>query len=211
MRRGTALRLVALASLACAGPVAAHHSYLAYQTTAFWISGSVVGFEYVNPHTIVALESRSEDGRVRQWKVEGPSRAELDRKGTYDLPKIGETLEFCAIPYRPLDELARIWPGADFSGARWAQTVAGASPQLVAGRVMVMPDGRKLSWEPHGLLSECVRSSNEPRQSWLRFLDSNADVREDFCAQRHSQQVQSNASLRDFADELNSSIAEPCK
>jgi hypothetical protein len=53
----------------------------------------------VNPHTVITLEDRSEDGQVRRWAVEGPPEAALDQRGIgTDVPKVGDTLEFCAFP-----------------------------------------------------------------------------------------------------------------
>jgi hypothetical protein len=49
--------------------------------TAVWIQGTVVRFEHKNPHTIITLEDRSEDGQVREWSVEGPGQSRLDRFG----------------------------------------------------------------------------------------------------------------------------------
>jgi hypothetical protein len=211
MKREIAIRVAALAALACAGSAGAHHSFFAYQTTPIWITGSVVRFEHVNPHTIITLEGKSAGGQLRRWAVEGPAQAALDRRGSaVDVPKVDDTLKVCAFPYKPAEELSRIWPDVDFSTRRSARPPDGSSPQFVSGRVMVISNGEKRMWNAHGLISECIRSSDEPRQSWLDFLNSNPGVRQGFCDQRASQQVQSSSSLRDFADEINGSLAEPC-
>ena len=98
-----AIAAAGLAALACSGSVRAHHSYLVYQTTPFWIAGTVTRFEIKNPHTVTTLAVESEDGQVLQWAVEGPSQTVLDRgsgSGEY-VPKVGDTLEVCAFPYTP--------------------------------------------------------------------------------------------------------------
>ena len=103
MKIGAAIGTAGMVVLACAGSVRAHHSYLTYQTTPFWIKGTVTRFELKNPHTITTLAAKGEDGQVREWAVEGPSQTVLDRRsgrGEY-VPKVGDTLEVCAFAYTP--------------------------------------------------------------------------------------------------------------
>ena len=206
------------AALTCAGSVLAHHSGYMYQTTPIWINGTVTRFELKNPHTITTIEGRSENGQVLVWAVEGPSQTGLDRRsgsGEY-VPKVGDTLEVCAFPYKPAEEIARdtrLSPPLDDSGRRWlsSSTTDGSSPRFVAGHVLVMPNGDRRVWEPHGIISECMRSSNDQRQSWIELLNANPEARKFWCDQRGYAAVQSNASLREFVDEIDNSLAEPCK
>jgi Family of unknown function (DUF6152) len=203
--------IAALAALTWAGSPQAHHSGSMYETTPIWVKGRVVRFEGANPHTITTLEERSEDGQVRRWAVEGPGQSQLDRVGIgMDVPTIGDIIDFCAFAYKPAAELSRMFPGVDFSVRRWSAATDGSSPQFVAGHVMVMPDGQKRLWEPHGLISECIRSSDDQRQSWLDFLNSNPSVRQAWCEQRGYTHIQSTASLREFVEEVNRLIDNPC-
>jgi hypothetical protein len=215
----TACGLAGLAALACAGSVQAHHSHLLYQTTPIWISGTVTRFELKNPHAITTLEGRSENGQVLVWTVEGPSQTELDRRsgsGEY-LPRIGDTLEVCAYPYRPAEEIAR-----DSRLPDWRQdpslqrrlessTTEGSSPRLILGHVLVATGGAMRVWESYGLISECMRSSNDQTPSWIELLNANPEARKFWCDQRGRAAVQSNASLNGFVEEINMRLAEPCK
>jgi hypothetical protein len=211
MKKAMAISASALAALACAGSLQAHHSGYMYETTSVWVKGTVVRFEHVNPHTIITLEDRTEDGQVRRWAVEGPGRSQVDRIGIgMDLPKVGDVIEFCAFAYKPAAELSRMFPGVDFSVQRSSPATDGSSPQFVAGHVLVMPDGEKRLWEPHGVISECIRSSDNQRQSWLDFLNSDPRVRRAWCEQRVYEDIQSTASLRELVEEINSSIDNPC-
>lgn len=211
MRRATTIWAAAFAVIASMGSVEAHHSYLVYQTTAVWVKGTVVGFEYVNPHALITLEDRNEDGLVRRWAVEGPPRVALDRRGIgADVVKIGDTLEFCGFPYKAAAELARIWPEVDYSTPRWSALTVGSSPRYVAGHVMVMPNGAKRMWEPHGLISACMRISEDQRQSWLDFLKSNTEARQAWCEQQ-GRPVQANDPSREYVEEIARSIGDPCK
>jgi hypothetical protein len=209
--------MAAALALVCAASVQAHHSHLDYQTTPIWISGTVTRFELKNPHAITTLEGRSENGHVLVWTVEGPSQTGLDRRGNPDeyLPKVGDTLEVCAYPYRPIDEIAsdpRLAPYLDASILQRleATTTEGASPRLILGHMLVTTSGAVRVWEPYGNIGECMRSSNDPTQSWLERLNTNPEAHKFWCDQRGRAAVQSNAPLKEFIDEITMLLAEPC-
>jgi len=213
----TAAGLAGLAALACAGSVQAHHSHLLYQTTPIWISGTVTSSELKNPHAITTLEGRSENGQVQMWTVEGPSQTELDRRGGSGeyLPKVGDTLEVCAYPYRPVEEVARDsrlpdWRLDASLPQRLESTTERASPRLILGHLLVTTGGAMRVWEPYGSTGECMRSSNDQRQSWIELLNANPEARKFWCSEREKT-VQSNASLKGFVEELNVLLAAPCK
>ena len=214
-----AATMAAALALVCAGSVQAHHSHLDYQTTPIWISGTVTRFELKNPHAITTLEGRSESGQALVWTVEGPSQTELDRrKGTDEyLPKVGDTLAVCAYPYRPVAEIAsdpRLVPYLDDSILQRlkATTTEGASPRLILGHMLVTTGGAMRVWEPYGQISECMRGSNDPRQSWLERLNANPEAHKFWCEQRaRAAAVQSNAELKEFVEETNGALAEPCE
>lgn len=211
MRRATASSLAGLAALVCATALQAHHSGYMYETTPIWIAGTVVAVENVSPHSVIRLEDKSGNGAVRRWAVEGPANWQLERMGmTGEVPRVGEVLEFCAFPYRSPEELSRIFPGVDFSARRAARPADGSSPQYVAGHVMVKADGEKTSWEPHGVLAECMLSSDEPQRSWLDFLNANAHAHDAWCGQRRSARTQSSAALKDLVEEIDGLLDNPC-
>ena len=217
MRSGPAATAAALA-LVCAGSVRAHHSGYMYQTTPIWISGTVTRVELKNPHAITTLEGKGENGQAQLWTVEGPSQTGLDRRkgGDEYLPKVGDTLEVCAYSYRPVAEIAsdpRLVPYLDDSILRRleATTTESASPRLILGHMLVTTGGAMRVWEPYGNIGECMLSSNQPRQSWLERLNANPEARKFWCEQRERNAAQSNASLKEFVEEINVLLAEPCK
>ena len=208
--------LAGLAAFACAASVQAHHSHLLYQTTPIWISGTVTRFELKDPHAITTLEGRSENGQLLVWTVEGPPQTGLDRRSNSDeyLPKIGDTLEVCAYPYRSGEEIAgdsRLPSGTRLTPAQQESTREGATPRLVLGHLLVSTGGAMRVWEPYGLISDCMRSSNEQRQSWIELLNANPEAREFWCDERGRAAVQSNASLKGFIEETNGLLDEPCQ
>jgi hypothetical protein len=191
---------------------------LDYQTTSIWISGTVTRFELKNPHALTTLEGRSENGQALVWTVEGPSQTELARRKGNDeyLPKVGDTLAVCAYPYRPVEEIAsdpRLVPYLDDSILRRleATTTESASPRLILGHMLVTTGGAMRVWEPYGNISECMRSSSDQRQSWIERLNANPEARKFWCDKRGSAAVQSNASLKEFVDEINGLLADPCQ
>jgi hypothetical protein len=194
--------------LAAAAPYA-HHSGYVYQATPLWISGTVVDLERIDPHTIIRVEERREDGSVRRWAVEGPGRSQLARGGNdARVPQVGETLELCVFPYKAREELARTFP--EIANGPSATADASESPQLVAGHVWVANDGEKQFWEPHGFLSECIRSSDDSRQSWIEFLEANPRVLDAWCEQTAYEHVRSTASLQELITEVNAALDRRC-
>lgn len=211
MKSTTAICTTVFAALICPGSIQAHHSGSVYATSPLWISGTVVDFEPTNPHTFTTVESRQEDGGVRRWQVEGPPQSRLDRTvAVRYVPAVGDVIGFCAFPYKSLDELARLFPGTDYSTSRWSTTVEGASPQLVTGHLMVMPDGEKQFWEPHGVIAECIRSSDEPEQAWLDFLNADRNARQAWCQQKAYALVRDDATLNEFVESFDDLLDAPC-
>jgi hypothetical protein len=186
----------AIATLAGVGAVQAHHTGYMYEQSPIWIKGTVVRFDRTNPHSIITLEERGDNGQVRRWAVEGPAQFQLDRMGAEDFPRVGDVLEFCSFPYKP-EHLARFR----------SQDADGVPRELIEGHVMVLADGQKQFWDPHGLISACIGSSADPWPSWLDFLNSSPRAREAWCEQRGWPSTQ---STRDLVDEINSSIDKPC-
>lgn len=215
----TVAGVAGLAALACAGSVQAHHSHLLYQTTPVWISGTVTRFELKNPHAITTLEGRSENGQVLVWTVEGPSQSGLDRRSANDeyLPKVGDKLDVCAYPYRPVAEIAgdlRLpsWR-LDASTHQWLEssTTERSSPRLILGHLLVATGGAMRVWEPYGLIGDCMRSSSDRSQSWIELLNTNQEAHEFWCEQRGRTAAQSNASLKEFIEQTNAQLDEPCE
>lgn len=220
MRKAGVIGVLGFAALACAGAVRAHHSGYMYQTTPIWISGSVTRVELKRPHTITTLEGKGADGQVRVWAVEGPGfdQTGFDRRATSGeyVPRVGDTLEVCAFPYKPADEIARdkrLVPGLDASGRERLEraTTEGASPRFVAGYMLATPDEIGL-WEPHGFVSECIRSSNDRRQRWIDFLNADSKAHELWCGERtRYAAIQSNASFHELVEELTALLDDPCE
>ena len=87
--------LVAMASLAAAPFVAAHHSTAMYDSeNPIELAGTVVEWQFKNPHVIIRLDVADEDGESTVWALEG---VDIDRNridaATYLNLRFGYDLE----------------------------------------------------------------------------------------------------------------------
>ena len=78
-------KVVAGAALLSAGalPLAAHHSFAAEfdSSKPVVLEGTVVKFEWVNPHSWLDIDVPKPDGTVEHWRLEGGSPGVLLRLG----------------------------------------------------------------------------------------------------------------------------------
>lgn len=211
MNRTIALSAAASIALAIGGSVLAHHSGLMYQTTAIWVEGTVTRFDNINPHSVTTLEQTDADGEVALWAIEGPPQIRLGRLGGEQAAAlIGQRIKVCAFPYRSAEELAEMFPDANFSERVLTNIGDEATARYVAGHVIVTEDGEFRSWEPHGTISECIRISDEPTQLWVDFVNSGAQIRQAWCTQRGYTHVRSSESLMAVVDQIDALIDNPC-
>jgi hypothetical protein len=83
----------------------AHHSTAAFDTeTEITIAGTVVDYDWSNPHVYVWVEDKTEDGESITWEVEGSPPSILRRIGVNrDLISIGERVSITGNPGRSPD------------------------------------------------------------------------------------------------------------
>jgi hypothetical protein len=191
MNKNTVTWSVVLAALACAGSLRAHHSSAMFDVgTAIWVKGTVVRYNAINPHAMILLEHRREDGQVQRWTVEGPDPGRLARMGIgKGFVKAGDLIEVCGFAFR--EQLQN----------------RSALPSL-HGHLLVMPDGKMHSWGPYGKLENCIRP-NDRVQAWLDFMNSDPMARQAWCRSRALVTVATTSS-KSFTDEIERRMAAPC-
>jgi hypothetical protein len=69
--------LVALISV----PLSAHHSWPVNNTQLVTVKGTVMEFQWENPHPMITLEVRTDDGKVEKWTVGGPAINRMEANG----------------------------------------------------------------------------------------------------------------------------------
>jgi hypothetical protein len=82
MRRNFILPVVAIALLALASQVVAHHAFSAEfdANKAVKLRGSVTKMDWINPHAWMHISVRNPDGSVTNWMIElGPPNALIKR------------------------------------------------------------------------------------------------------------------------------------
>ncbi|MBZ5659324.1 MAG: hypothetical protein LAO08_02870 [Acidobacteriia bacterium] len=63
--------LGAVCALVLAGPALAHHGGSAYDTShPLTLTGTVKEFQFIQPHPLITLEAKDDQGVVTEWSVE---------------------------------------------------------------------------------------------------------------------------------------------
>jgi len=83
----------ALAVLAAAVPVFAHHSWPVDMSKLVTVKGTVTEIMWENPHPMFTLEVRTGDAKVEKWTVGGPAINRMEANGwTPRTVKRGDTI-----------------------------------------------------------------------------------------------------------------------
>lgn len=183
--------------LTAAGPIRGHHSLRMIDTSVpVWVSGTVVSYGPISPHTMFELEETTADGQVRRWTIEGPFPGRLNRilaanrmeAGTAVL-EAGDVIEVCG--FYPIGETAQ-------------------AQRFVHGHVLVMRDGRMQSWGPYGKTDNCVRPGDAV-ETWVDFLRSDPLARDLWCGSRSRPQLRvESLAPEEFRNAVDAGLAEPC-
>jgi uncharacterized protein DUF6152 len=62
-------------------PLSAHHSWPVSREQLVTVKGTVVEFAWENPHPMITLEVRTDDGKVEKWLVGGPAINRMEANG----------------------------------------------------------------------------------------------------------------------------------
>ena len=85
--------VVTLAVVASAVSLSAHHSWPVNMDKLVTVKGTVMEFAWENPHPMITLEVRTDDGKVEKWLVGGPAINRMEANGwTKTTVKPGDVL-----------------------------------------------------------------------------------------------------------------------
>jgi hypothetical protein len=93
------LALGTIGILVAASPVSAHHSWPVDTSRAITVKGTVTGYEWGNPHVMIGLDVKGDDGKVEKWSVGGPSTTRMAGNG-WDKSTLKPGDAITAIGYR---------------------------------------------------------------------------------------------------------------
>jgi hypothetical protein len=151
MKKIMAASVAAIVALGSAGSLVAHHSLGQFDTTrAVRVKGSVVLFERANPHTVLFIDQKGEDGQIHRWAVDGPSAMQLVRKG-FDKEQLraGDVVEVCGYVTKEGVDSQRtvLTEPVDYRLPRVTKSMSG---RRMNGELLVMADGRQEPWSDYG-------------------------------------------------------------
>ena len=72
---------VVLALVSGGVPLSAHHSWPVNLSRLVTVKGTVMEFAWENPHPMMTLEVRTDDGRMEKWLVGGPAINRMEGNG----------------------------------------------------------------------------------------------------------------------------------
>ena len=70
-----------IALISTAVPLFAHHSWPVNMSQLVTVKGTVIDFAWENPHPMITLEVRTDDGKVEKWLVGGPAINRMEANG----------------------------------------------------------------------------------------------------------------------------------
>jgi hypothetical protein len=62
-------------------PLLAHHAWPVSNDKLVTVKGTVVEFDWANPHPMITLQVQANDGRTEKWKVGGPALNRMEANG----------------------------------------------------------------------------------------------------------------------------------
>ena len=85
--------VVSLTLLCGAVPLSAHHSWPVNMSQLVTVKGTDTEFSWENPHPMITLEVRTDDGKTEKWLVGGPAINRMEANGwTKTTVKTGDVL-----------------------------------------------------------------------------------------------------------------------
>ena len=85
--------LIILALVPAGVTLSAHHSWPVNRDKLVTVKGTVMDFAWENPHPMITLEVRTDEGKTEKWLVGGPAINRMEANGwTKTTVKIGDVI-----------------------------------------------------------------------------------------------------------------------
>ena len=82
-----------LALISAVIPISAHHSWPVNNNRLVTVKGTVTEFIWANPHPMMTLEVKTDDGRTEKWQMGGPALNRMEANGwTKTTVKTGDVI-----------------------------------------------------------------------------------------------------------------------
>ena len=101
--------VIALALVPCAVPLSAHHTWTVSYSNLVTVKGTVVRFEWGNPHPMITLEVPAADGKAERWSIGGPAINRMEANGwTKETVKPGDVITGIGYQYADGQKIIRL-------------------------------------------------------------------------------------------------------
>ena len=101
--------VIALALVPDATPLFAHHTWTVSYSNLVTVKGTVMRFEWGNPHPMITLEVRTADGKAEQWSIGGPALNRMEANGwTKETVKPGDVITGIGYQYSDGQKIIRL-------------------------------------------------------------------------------------------------------
>jgi hypothetical protein len=100
---------ITLALIPVALPLSAHHSWPVNQQRLVTVKGTVVDFQWGNPHPMITLEVQTTNGATEKWQVGGPALNRMEANGwTKTTVKPGDVITGIGYQYSDGEKIIRL-------------------------------------------------------------------------------------------------------
>ena len=72
---------LAVLTIVAGTPLFAHHSWPVDFNREVTVKGTVTEYSWGNPHVMIALDVKRDDGTIEKWNVGGPSTSRMEANG----------------------------------------------------------------------------------------------------------------------------------
>lgn len=100
---------ITLALIPAAMPLSAHHSWPVSRQRLVTVKGTVVDFQWGNPHPMITLEVQTTNGNTEKWQVGGPAVNRMEANGwTKTTVKPGDVITGIGYQYSDGQKIIRL-------------------------------------------------------------------------------------------------------